>query len=56
MEEFSQILSVVSKGYNCIVISGDFNIHIDIEIDPDAPNLINLIEAFDFSQHVSSLL
>lgn len=54
MEEFSQLLSEVSIDYYCIVISGDLNIHINVETDPVATNFINLasLEAFDFSQHV----
>lgn len=44
---------MVSTDYDCIIISGDFNIHVDNQTDPDARNFISLLEAFDLIQHVS---
>ncbi len=52
LEEFSQLLSEVSTDYDCLVISGDFNIHIDIETNPDTISFICRLEAFDLS-HMS---
>lgn len=37
----AELLSEVSITYDCIIISDDFNIHIDIETDPDAKNCNN---------------
>ena len=53
LDEFSELLSKVSTDYNCIIISGDFIIHVDNKTDPDAQNFISLLEAFDFTQQVS---
>lgn len=53
LDEFSELLSKVSTNYDCIIISGDFDIHVDNKTDPDAQNFICLLEAFDFTQHVS---
>ncbi|KAL7402736.1 hypothetical protein ABVT39_019254 [Epinephelus coioides] len=52
LEKISQLLSKVSIDYDCLIESGDFNIHFDTETDPDAINSLNLLEAFDLSQHV----
>ena len=52
LEDFSQLLSKVSTDYD-IIISGDCNIHIDIETDPDAISFSSLLEAFDLSLNMS---
>lgn len=52
LEEFSQLISMVSTNYNCLIWSGDFNIHIDFQTNPDAFNFASLLEAFDLIQHV----
>lgn len=43
-DEFSELLSKVSTDYDCLIISGDFNIHVDKQTDP---------EAFCLTQHAS---
>lgn len=52
-DNFVELLSKVSTDYDRIIILGDFNIHVDNASDSDAQNLISLLEAFDFTQHVS---
>uniref|UniRef100_A0A0E9TZ40 Endonuclease/exonuclease/phosphatase domain-containing protein n=1 Tax=Anguilla anguilla TaxID=7936 RepID=A0A0E9TZ40_ANGAN len=53
IDDFTELLSKISTDFDCIVISGDFNIHIDNHTDTHARELISLLEAFGLSQHVS---
>ena len=53
LNDFSELLSKVSMDYDCVIISGDFNIQVDNQTDSDGRNFINVSKAFDLSQHVS---
>lgn len=53
LEEFSELLSTISTEFDYIIISEDFNFHVDNPNDHDSTEFINLLQAFDFSQHVS---
>ena len=51
--EFSELLSIISLDHDCISIVGDFNIHIDKLNDNNTKELIDLLDTFDLSQHIS---
>lgn len=52
-DEFAELLSIISMEYDCLSISGDFNIHVDNPNDNNAKELNNLLDTFGLSQHVS---
>ena len=51
--EFSELLSITHRNYNRILISGDFNLHIDNSSDPMSREFLNLLHCLDFKQHVT---
>ncbi|XP_074522673.1 uncharacterized protein LOC141787880 [Halichoeres trimaculatus] len=53
ISEFSEFLSIIHATYNFIIISGDFNIHIDKPSDSMAKEFLNLLNYLDFNQHVT---
>ena len=52
--EFSQFLENVVMCPEVLVISGDFNFHLDDLRDSDNKKFMDLLETFSLSQHVSS--
>ncbi|RMX46664.1 hypothetical protein pdam_00019047 [Pocillopora damicornis] len=52
-DEFSQFLENVVMCPEALVISGDFNLHLDDLRDYDTKKFMNLLETFSLSQHVS---
>ena len=52
-DEFSQFLENVVMCPEVLVISGDFNFHLDNLRDNDAKKFMDLLETFSLSQHVS---
>lgn len=52
MDEFNELLSKISTDFDNIMISGDFNIHIDNHSDTYAKELTDL-GAFELTQHIS---
>ncbi|CAJ1064708.1 hypothetical protein NHX12_012799 [Xyrichtys novacula] len=55
ISEFSKLLSIIHTTYNKILITGDFNLHIDNTSDPVSREFLNLLKCFDFQQHVTQL-
>jgi hypothetical protein len=53
-EELTSLLEIVSAYSSEIVISGDFNIHVDDITDPNARRFLDLLDAFDLLQHVAT--
>ena len=53
-EEFISLLEIVSTYGSEIVLSGDFNIHVDDRNDVSARRLLDLLDAFDLQQHVTA--
>lgn len=49
--ELSELLPKTSIGFDCIVISGDFNIHADNPSNSDTKQFTDLLDSFEFSQH-----
>ena len=52
-DEFSQFLENVVMCPEALVISGDFNLHLDDLRDNDTKKFMDLLETFSLSQHVS---
>ena len=53
ISEFADLLSTVHTSYNYIIITGDFNLHIDNRSDPVSKDFLNLLNCLDFKQHVT---
>ena len=53
VDEFSQFLENVVMCPEALVISGDFNLHLDDLRDSDTKKLEDLLETFNLSQYVS---
>ena len=51
--EFSELLSITHSNYNRILITGDFNLHIDNSSDPMSREFLNLLHCLHFNQHVT---
>lgn len=52
VKEFSDLLSIMSIKYDCLMLLGDFNVHICCEKDTLSYEFANLIELFDLVQWV----
>lgn len=50
--EFGELLSVICLQFEHIVISGDFNLHVDNPANTDAIEFLTLIDTFSLTQHV----
>ena len=50
--DFSDLLELASIIRNEIVILGDFNIHLDVNEDPNSRKFTELITTFNLVQHV----
>ena len=53
ISEFSELLSIIHSKYDRILITGDFNLHIDNLSDPMSREFLNLLYCLDFKQHVT---
>jgi hypothetical protein len=53
LEEFSEFLESVVFCANHLLITGDFNIHMDVAGDADAIKLCELLESVGLQQHVT---
>ena len=52
-DEFAKLLSIVCMDYDCVVLVGDFNIHVDNPTDVCAKEFLNVLDNFGLSQHVT---
>ena len=52
MEEFSSLLQTIFIYSSTIVITGDFNLHVNDSYAPHVTNFIALLDAFNIRQHV----
>ncbi|XP_036072698.1 uncharacterized protein LOC118600080, partial [Oryzias melastigma] len=53
IQEFSEFLSFIHSKYNRIVLTGDFNLHVDTDGDAVANEFLNLLHCMDFIQHAA---
>ena len=52
-DDFTELLSVICTDYNFFVVTGDFNIHVDNNIDTNAKALDDILDTFGLLQHVN---
>ncbi len=52
VEEFTELLSMISSEFDCFAIAGDFNIHIDNAEIKTTKEIITVLNTFDLIQHV----
>ena len=52
-DDFNELLSILCVEYDCLLIVGDFNIHVDNPEDRMAKELFCTLDSFGLSQHVS---
>ncbi|XP_029902284.1 uncharacterized protein LOC115355565 [Myripristis murdjan] len=52
-DEFAKLLSIVCMDFDCVLLVGDFNIHVDNLTDGCAKELLNILDNFGLSQHVT---
>ena len=52
LEEFGELLSNVCVEYESVIISGDFNLHVDNLENAYAKEFLSLIDTFSLTQHV----
>ncbi len=52
VEEFTELLSMISSEFDCFAIAGDFNIHIDNVEVKTTTEIITVLNTFDLIQHV----
>ena len=53
IDDFTEMLSVVCTEFDCIIITGDLNVHVDNVCDRNAKELCAVLETFGLIQHVS---
>ena len=52
IEDFTELLLVVCADFDCLVIAGDMNVHVDVANDPHHKQLSAVLDIFGLSQHV----
>ena len=52
LDDLTDLLSLTSTEYDCLVMAGDFNVHFDNTLDKYAKELTVILETFGLSQHV----
>jgi len=53
-DELSTVLELLVLQSGSVVIGGDFNIHVELAADADAPHRASVFDAFDLRQHIAS--
>ena len=53
ISEFGEFLSKITVNYDSILISGDFNIHIDNTMDYFSKQFTDLLSTFELTQHIT---
>ncbi len=52
VEEFTELLSMISSEFDCFAIAGYFNIHIDNAEIKTTKEIVTVLNNFDLIQHV----
>ena len=52
LDEFRELLSTICLQYDCIIVSVDFNLHVDDPKNTSTKEFLTLIDTFSFTQHV----
>jgi len=53
IDDFTELLSIVCTAFDCLVKTGDLNVHVDVAQDKHAKELISVLEMFGLTQHVT---
>src|SRR5271156_6368890 len=53
VSEMSSLFEDLASSTSELLITGDFNIHVDIPLDPFSKSFSNLLETFDLKQHIT---
>ena len=53
LTDFSELLSIIHTNYDKIIITGDFNIHVDNVNNSKARDFMDLLNSMDFTQHIT---
>ena len=53
IKEFSEFLSILHSSYNMIILTGDFNLHIDNRLDPISSEFLKVLNYMNFVQNVT---
>ena len=52
IDEFSDLLSIICVEFDCLIISGDFNLQIDKSDNIYVKDFLALLDTFSLTQHV----
>ena len=52
MEDFSNFMDTIMLANGQLILTGDFNFHVDEDADPEATNFRNLLFSYNLTQHV----
>ena len=50
--DFSSLLEILTVGSTQLLLTGDFNVHVDVVNDRDAVKILNLLDTYNLQQHV----
>ena len=51
--DFAEFLSIIHANYDICIISGDFNLHVDVEANHQAKEFTDMLGSMDFTQHIT---
>ena len=53
IDDFTELLTAVCTEFDCLIITGDLNVHVDVANDRQAKELSAILEMFGLTQHVA---
>ena len=53
LEEFGSYLETIILSPESLILTGDYNFHVDVEDDPDARAFLDLLASMGLKQHVN---
>ncbi|KAJ8375898.1 hypothetical protein SKAU_G00064780 [Synaphobranchus kaupii] len=53
LSELSELLTIASSLSNRLLLTGDFNIHVDLPNSPLTPDFLSLLDCFHLTQHIN---
>ena len=55
-EEFGSYLEIIILSPESLILTGDYNFHLDVEDDPDARAFLDLLASMGLKQHMLDLM
>jgi exonuclease III len=52
LDEFTELLSSICTDYDCLILTGDFNFHIDIPTNHHTRDFTAILDTFSLTQHI----